>query len=98
MAECWQENLEDYTGNQIGTWGYTAGNQAGAGTTVLSGAKKVQGIRIRADAASTFNIDGGDTISLKKNEVWINNPQGNMQDPTFNWLSGQVEYFIEHLV
>jgi hypothetical protein len=98
LAECWQDNLEQYAGNQTGTWGYTAGNQIGAGTTTISGTKRVIGIRIRADAASTFNIDGGGTISLKKNEVWIDNPLGTLVDPVFNWLTGQVEYFIEHLV
>lgn len=98
MAECWKENLEAYAGNQIGTWGYTSGHQTGAGSTVLSGSKRIIGIRLRADANSTFNINGGNTVSIKKNEVWFDNPLGNLVDPTINWLTGEIEYFIEHLV
>lgn len=97
MAECWKDNLEDYTGNQIGTWGYIAGSVTGVDSDVLSGSKRVIGIRIRAESEATFNINGGDTVTLKKNEIWFDNPLGNLQDPTFNWLSGTVERFIEYL-
>jgi hypothetical protein len=98
VAECWQDNLENWTGSQIGDWAYEAGNQVGAGAITLTGTgNMVQGIRIRADAAATFNIDGGDTVTLKNREVWVLNPNGRLEDPTINVVTGTIEYFIEFL-
>jgi hypothetical protein len=95
MAECWKDDAEDFFGPQTGTWDYEAGT-SGVGAVTLTGTgHAIQGVRIRADAAATFNIDGGDTVTLKKNEIFTLNPNGQLSDPTINVLSGTIEWFIE---
>ena len=82
----------------IGAWGYMADSGTAPATVTISGSKRIIGIRIRADSPTTFTIDGGDVIELKRNELWTDNPGGVLVDPEIEFLTGTWQYTIEYVV
>lgn len=82
--------------NQTGTWGYVSGSLTGAGNVTGSG--KCVGIRVFANGAdSSFNINGGNTISVRSNSGVDIDPKGTVTAPVVNWVSGSIDVIIEGL-
>lgn len=78
-----------------GTWGYLAGIN---GTiTVPAGAKVLQiAVAAPTDAAATFTINGGATITVPASQALTIEPRGNLVAPTIV-VSGASSYFVEHV-
>lgn len=86
---------------QTGTWGYNAGV---SGTLTLTGNKRVLQITaIAEEAAASFTINGGDTITLpygstdKVSSAITVEPKGNLLNPTIIFSSTKA-YFVEWVV
>lgn len=82
--------------NQIGTWNYVSGSLTSAGTVTGSG--KCQEIIVFANGAdSTFNVGGGNTITVRTNTEKHLYPKGTVTAPVVNWVSGAIDVIIEGL-
>lgn len=83
-------------GFQSGTWGYSSGSLSGAGNVTGSG--KCIGIRVFANGTdSTFNINGGSTITVRSGTGVDINPGANVTAPVVNWVSGSIDVVIQGL-
>lgn len=79
---------------QSGTWNYVAATLTGAGT--VTGVGRCIGIRVFASAADgTFNINGGNTLTVRSNTGIDIDPQGNVTAPVVNWASGTLDVVVE---
>lgn len=85
--------------DQEGTWSYYAGT---AGTVNVTG-RVLQVTAIALEAAASFTINGGDTITIpygttdKVSTALTVEPKGNLVDPTVIF-TGTTAYFIEVVV
>lgn len=79
--------------DESGTWSYesatlTSGN--------LSATGRCLGIRVFAQGGDgTFNINGGDVITIRQSAGVDIAPRANLTNPTVNWVSGTLDVFIE---
>lgn len=76
-----------------GRWTYEA-------ATLTSGSLQIQGrcvgYRVFASGAdATFNINGGDTITVRSGTGFISNPNYELTNPTVNWVSGTIDVYME---
>ena len=79
-----------------GTWNYVSGTLSGAGS--LTGSGRCTGIRVFAAGENgTFNVNGGNTITVRNGAGVDINPAGNVTAPTVNWVSGVLDVVIEGL-
>jgi hypothetical protein len=76
-----EPDLPDFTG----TWGYNAG--VGTSVLVLSGSKRLIQISVIAgtSTAATFNVNGGDTITVPTNATFTFTPAVQLIDPTISF-------------
>jgi hypothetical protein len=76
-----EPDLPDFTG----TWGYNAG--VGTSVLVLSGSKRLIQISVIAgtSTAATFNVNGGDTITVPTNATFTFTPAVQLIDPTVSF-------------
>ncbi len=79
-----------------GTWGYKS-------TTLTSGSITLTGRWIgyrvfAAGADGSFNLNGGNTITVRSGTGFISNPNYELIDPTINWVSGTLDIYIEAVV
>lgn len=78
-----------------GTWGYVS-NTLSSGS--LTGVGRCIGIRVFANGADgTFNINGGNTVTVRNGAGFDMNPRGTVTAPVVNWLSGSLDVTIEGL-
>lgn len=80
------------------TWGYTAASLSGAGTVERIG--RCVGIAVVNSSDSvdaTFNISGGDTITVRAGRAFGFLPKTKLRDPVVTWISGAIDVIIETL-
>lgn len=79
-----------------GTWSYASGTLSSAGT--VTGVGRCTGISVFANGTdSTFNINGGDTITVRNGAGKDIDPGENLTAPVVNWVSGVIDVFIQGL-
>lgn len=82
--------------NGYGVWNYVSTSLSGAGS--LTGSGKCIGIRVfAAGIDGSFNVNGGNTITVRNGAGVDVNPGGNLVAPTVNWVSGTIDVIIEGL-
>lgn len=81
------------SGTPTGKWVYASENLTSGS---LTGVGRCRAIRVFANGMDgTFNVNGGDTINVRSGTGVDVNPSGQVQAPTVNWLSGNLDVFIE---
>lgn len=79
--------------NLVGTFNYVSGTMSGAGNK--TGVGRCIGIRVFASAADgSFNINGGDTITVRDGTGVDVNPGAQVTAPVVNWVSGTIDVLI----
>lgn len=80
-------------GAPTGTFNYVSATRAGAGN--VTGVGRCIGIRVfAAGVDGTFNINGGNTITVRNGTGVDVNPQGQVTAPVVNWVSGTIDILI----
>ncbi len=88
-------SIDGKTPDFVGTFSYvsgtlTSGNKTGSGACI--------GIRVFASGADgTFNIGGGNTITVRSGTGVDVNPMGNISNAVVNWVSGTLDVLITSL-
>lgn len=86
-------SIDDKTPNLVGSFNYESGTLAGAGN--VTGIGRCIGIRVFASTlAGSFNINGGDTITIRANTGVDIQPGGQVTAPVVNWVSGTLDVLI----
>ena len=78
----------------------TVGNFSYQSVTLTSGnltiTGKVVNYRVFANGANgSFNINGGDTITVRQDSGFDWSPRSQLVDPVFNCVSGELDIFVE---
>lgn len=79
---------------ESGDWDYIAGT--GGGTESITG-RMVGSFFFANKFSGTVTIDGGNTITIRKNVGISINPKGNLLSPTIV-MSSSIDYMIEFVV
>lgn len=88
-------NVKVAPANQTGTWGYVASTLTSGS---LTGVGKCIGLRVYANGADgSFNIGGGNTITVRSGTGVDIAPLGTLTAPVVNWVSGTLDVVIEGL-
>jgi hypothetical protein len=81
--------------NNYGTWNYVSGTISSGSVT---GSGKCIGIRVfAAGIDGSFNVNGGNIITVRNGAGVDINPGGNVVAPVVNWVSGTLDVVIEGL-
>lgn len=76
------------------TFEYVAGELTSAGSIITTGT--CRGIRVFANGVnSSFAISGGNVIQVRSNQIFYHIPQGELVDPTIDWVSGSLDVWLE---
>lgn len=76
-----------------GTFGYRFSTMTG-GSLALTG--RLRNLRVYAEGADgTFNINGGNTVTVRSGTGFDFSPRTLVDDPTVNWVSGTLDVFAE---
>jgi hypothetical protein len=85
----WTVNVEP-----DGEFDYVTGSLTSPGSIV--GIGECGGIRVFAVGVdSKFAINGGGAITLRANQIFYHIPQGELLNPTIDWLAGSIDVWME---
>ena len=83
--------------NEVGTWNYVAGTLTASGNK--TGVGRCLHINVRASGLldGSFNVNGGNTLTVRSGTAEDLYPRGNVSAPVVNWVSGTIDILIEGL-
>lgn len=80
-------------GEAFGTFAYRSGTLTGGSVVVTGLFVSIRVFPVNADAS--FNINGGNTITVRQYSGLVWTPRSVVTAPTVNWVSGTFDYLIE---
>ena len=76
-----------------GRWSYKAATLTSSSLSITG---RCVGYRVFASGAdASFNVNGGDTITVRSGSGFISNPNYELVNPTINWVSGTLDVYME---
>lgn len=86
------ETIDGNLPDQSGVLNYKSDTLTAVGN--VTGIGRCIGIRVFGVTDGTFNINGGDTITVREGSGVDVNPGGNVSAPVVNWESGTLDVLI----